>query len=44
MPGMAEALARETGLRVTLAQEPQDAVIRGLGQIIQKPKLWEMLL
>lgn len=44
MPGMAEALARETGLRVTVAELPQDAVIRGLGQIIQNPKLWEMLL
>ena len=41
MPGMTEALARETGLRVTVAEQPQDAVIRGLGWIIRTPRLWE---
>ena len=44
MPGMKEALARETGLRITVADEPRDSVIRGLGRILRKPELWGTLL
>jgi rod shape-determining protein MreB len=40
MPGMAEALARETNLRVTLAERPRDSVIYGLGRILDQPALW----
>ena len=40
MPGMADALSRETGLRVTMAEYPRDAVIRGLGRILKQPSLW----
>jgi rod shape-determining protein MreB len=40
MPGMPEALARETGLRVTVAQHPRDSVIHGLGRILRQPSLW----
>ena len=40
MPGMPEALSRETGLRMTVADHPRDAVIRGLGRILNKPDLW----
>jgi rod shape-determining protein MreB len=40
MPGMAEALARETGLRITLAKNPRDSVIDGLGAILKDPTLW----
>ena len=40
MPGMVEALCRETGLRITVAQQPRDCVIRGLGLILAKPSLW----
>ena len=40
MPGMARALSRETGLRVTVADRPRDSVISGLGLILQQPTLW----
>ncbi|MBE6651924.1 MAG: rod shape-determining protein [Ruminococcaceae bacterium] len=40
MPGMAEALHRETGLRVTPAEHPRDSVIHGLGRILNHPTLW----
>ncbi len=40
LPGLASAICRETGLRVTVAREPRDSVIRGLGRIIQAPELW----
>ena len=40
MPGMAEAISRETGLRVTLAPRPRDCVINGLGRILKDPSLW----
>ena len=40
MPGMREALNRETGLRVTVAEHPRDAVIRGIGRILNQPSLW----
>jgi rod shape-determining protein MreB len=40
LPGLPQAIARRTGLRVTLAANPQDCVIQGLGRIIQKPTLW----
>ena len=40
MPGMPAALARETGLRVTVAEHPRDAVIHGLGRILRQPTLW----
>jgi rod shape-determining protein MreB len=40
MPGMAQALNRETGLRVTVADSPRDSVIRGIGRILNHPSLW----
>ena len=40
MPGITEALSRETGLRVTVAEHPRDCVIYGLGRIIKHPTLW----
>ena len=40
MPGMAEALARKTALRITVAQRPEDTVVCGLGLILQYPCLW----
>ena len=40
MPGMADALARETRLRITVAPHPRDSVILGLGCILKKPALW----
>ena len=40
LPGLAKAIARRTGLRVTLAADPLDCVIRGLGMIIRKPTIW----
>ena len=40
MPSMAEAIFRETGLRVTVAEQPQDSVVRGLGEILKFPSLW----
>ncbi|MBR5123502.1 MAG: rod shape-determining protein [Clostridia bacterium] len=40
MPGLPDAIRRETGLRVTIARNPRDCVINGLGRIIQRPELW----
>jgi rod shape-determining protein MreB len=40
MPGMDLAIRRETGLRVTVAENPRDCVILGLGHIIKHPTLW----
>lgn len=40
LPGLPQALARRTGLRVTLAKDPMDCVIRGIGMIIQNPTIW----
>lgn len=39
LPGLRQALARKTGLRVIAAREPMDNVIKGLGMIIQHPEL-----
>jgi rod shape-determining protein MreB len=40
MPGLADAIRRATGLRVTIASNPRDCVINGLGRIIKHPELW----
>ncbi len=40
LPGIADALARETGLRITVAPQPRDSVIHGLGRILRQPTLW----
>ena len=40
IPGLARAISRSTGLRVTVAKDPLDCVITGLGRIIAKPSLW----
>ncbi len=40
LPGLSDAIRRETGLRVTIAREPRDSVIHGLGRIIEIPELW----
>ena len=40
LPGIDGALAQATGLRVTMAREPMDCVIRGLGKIIRDNRLW----
>lgn len=40
MPGLADAIRRATGLRVTVARNPRDCVINGLGRLIQHPELW----
>ncbi len=39
LPGLRQALARKTGLRVVAARDPMDNVIKGLGMIIQRPEL-----
>lgn len=41
MPGLATAIGRATGLRVTVARNPRDCVINGLGRIIEHPSLWD---
>ncbi len=41
MPGLSTAIRRATGLRVTLARNPRDSVINGLGRILQHPELWD---
>ncbi len=40
MPGLPAAIRRETGLRVTVARDPRDSVIHGLGRLLQHPELW----
>ncbi len=40
IPGMAAAISRCTGLRVTVAKDPLDCVINGLNRIIRTPSLW----
>lgn len=40
LPGIGKALARKTGLRVIVSENPMDAVINGLGRIAQKPEIW----
>ena len=39
-PGLPAAIRRATGLRVTVARDPRDCVINGLGRIIRDPSLW----
>ena len=39
MPGLRQALARKTGLRVLSARDPRDNVVKGLGLIAQRPEL-----
>jgi len=39
MPGLRQALARRTGLRVIAARDPMDNVVKGLAKIIQNPSL-----
>lgn len=41
LPGIGRAIAQETGLRVTIAHDPADCVIRGLGRIILDNRLWD---
>ncbi len=40
LPGLPAAIHRETDLRVTIARNPRDCVILGLGRILQHPELW----
>ena len=40
MPGLADAIRKATGLRVTVARNPRDCGINGLGRLIQHPELW----
>ena len=40
MPGLADAIHVATGLRVTVARNPRDCVINGLGRLIKHPELW----
>ncbi len=40
IPGLSTAIRRATGLRVTLARNPRDCVIKGLGKLIEHPALW----
>ncbi len=40
MPGLPAAVMRETGLRVTIAKDPRDCTVLGLGRIIEHPELW----
>ncbi len=40
LPGLPAALSRKTGLRVTLARDPMDAVTVGLGRISEQPRLY----
>ncbi len=44
MPGLSSAIRRATGLRVTVAREPRDCVINGLGRLIKHPILGEAQL
>ena len=39
-PGLPVAIRRATGLRVTVARDPRDCVINGLGRVIRNPSLW----
>lgn len=39
MPGLRQALARKTGLRVFSANDPLDNVVKGLSRIAQRPEL-----
>lgn len=40
LPGLPEALSHRTGLRVTVARDPLDAVTVGLGRILEQPRLY----
>lgn len=40
MPGLPDAIRQATGLRVTIARNPRDCVINGLGRLIKHPELW----
>ncbi len=40
MPGLPRFIRRATGLRVTVARDPRDCVINGLGRLIEHPGLW----
>ena len=40
MPGLPDAIRKATGLRVTVARNPRDCVINGLGRLIKHPELW----
>ena len=44
LPGLPEALAAKTGLRVTVARHPMDCTVEGLGRILRNPKLWDASL
>lgn len=39
LPGLGKALSQKTGMRVVVSQNPQDAVIQGLGRIASHPEL-----
>ncbi len=39
LPGLGKALSKKTGLRVTMAEDPLDAVIKGVAKIAKKPEL-----
>ena len=39
-PGLPAAIRAATGLRVTVARDPRDCVINGLGRVIRTPALW----
>ena len=41
IPGLPDAIRRETGLKVTIARNPRDCVINGLGRLIAHPDLWD---
>lgn len=41
IPGLPDAIRRDTGLKVTVARDPRDCVIGGLGRIINHPELWD---
>ncbi|MBQ9161747.1 MAG: rod shape-determining protein [Clostridia bacterium] len=40
LPGLPEVLSKKTGLRVTVAKNPRDTVVEGLGTLIAKPYLY----
>ena len=44
MSGLADAIRKATGLRVTVARNPRDCVINGLGRLIRHPELWSTSL
>jgi rod shape-determining protein MreB len=44
LQGLDEVLRDETGLPVTIADDPMGCVVRGMGMVLEDPKLFGVLL